>query len=120
VNKLKLNGIFLTFSTFLLFSYSGVIYFLPNYVIEETKLDISYVENLKALDALIEKAQKENATIPNEFLVDTLTKFKELEVDGNEISHKIFESYSHFNKAYFGILLIHLVAIFSFFRARKT
>ena len=120
MNKIKFKVLFLVFSTLLLFTYSGVIYLLPNYIIENTKLDSSHNKNLKSLDALINKAQKESATIPKELLIKTLEQFKELEVSGNDTSHKIIDSYAHFNKALLGILLIHIVAMFSLFRAKKT
>jgi hypothetical protein len=104
VNKIKFKVLFLVFSSLLLFTYSGVIYLLPNYIIENTKLDSSHKKNLKSLDALIK----------------TLEQFKELEVSGNDTSHKIIDSYAHFNKALFGILLIHIVAMFSLLGAKKT
>ncbi|WP_076420809.1 hypothetical protein [Colwellia sp. UCD-KL20] len=120
MHKIKFNVIFLVFTTLLLFTYSGVIYLLPDYLVENTKLDTSHTSNLKSLDFLIEKAKTEKATIPNEFLIETLEQFKALETDGNDISHKIIDSYTHFNKALFGILLMHIVALFSFLRVQKT
>jgi len=88
-------------------------YFLPDYIIENTKIDITHSNNLDSIDKLIQKAQLEKSTIPTELFVESLKSFKELENSGNEISHHIIEIYTHLNRALFGLLLIHFVAIFS-------
>lgn len=93
-------------------------HFLPDYIIENSKIDVTHSNNLNSIDKLIEKAQREKATIPTEFFVESLKSFKELENSGNEISHHIIETYTHFNNALSGILLIHFVAIFSFLSNR--
>ncbi|MDT0605375.1 hypothetical protein [Thalassotalea castellviae] len=119
MKNLNLSVLFLLFSSLLLISNVGVLYFLPDYIVENSKIDITHSNSLNSIDNLIAKAQKEKTTIPTELFIESLEEFKELETSGNEISHNIIDTYSHFNQALFGVLLIHFVAIFNLMSNRK-
>jgi len=119
VKKLNFSVLFLLFSSLLLVSYVVATYFLPDYIIEKSKVDVIHSNSLNSIDNLIAKAEQEKTTIPTSLFIESLEEFKELETSSNEISYNIIEIYTHFNEALVGILIIHFVAVFNLLRSRK-
>jgi predicted PurR-regulated permease PerM len=119
VKKLNFSIIFLFMSTFLIITHTAVMHFIPEYIIETFKVDTNHSNSLESINALIDKVNRNKTTIPTELVIETLEEFKKTESSYHKMSHNIVDAYRHFNSAFLGILLFHLVVLFYLVSKRK-